>query len=87
MRREDQQVSRGWHNVYKFDVSRDHTDPIYARLLGEQWHEDFIRVEERWNGHHLCPPVGMQLASHVWVYRMFGEFPNIRFGQQLDPRQ
>ena len=59
---------RRWHNVYELEISHGHVCAKHAASFGTQWLEDFLRVEERWNGHRLLPPVGMQSAqaSHRW---------------------
>jgi len=59
-----------WHNVYKDEVSLGHHSAHYAAHFGTQVAEvDWLRVEERWNGHWLRPCVGMRAeqASHVWT--------------------
>jgi hypothetical protein len=58
-----------WHNVYKDSVSPGHYCPYYAAHFGTQVAEvDWLRVEQRWNGHWLRPCVGMRAedTSHKW---------------------
>lgn len=56
-------MSVTWHNVYSdLGVS---IGCGFANLAG-LWRADdgtWLRVEERWNGHRLCTPVGMRSAD------------------------
>lgn len=65
----------GWVNFYSGVLgkyppcdSAPHETPQQAQLWA-QLETDFIRVEERWNGHVRCTPVGMRSndASHYWA--------------------
>lgn len=64
-------MSVTWHNV--FLVSRggytgtEWDSPYLAQWLNEKVED--MRVEQRWNGHWLRPPVGMKAmqTSHYWV--------------------
>lgn len=58
-----------WHNVYS-DVGE--TERINTAVQAQEFtvHDGtWLRVQERWNGHRLCTPVGMQAhqASHRWI--------------------
>ncbi len=57
-----------WFNVYSSGAGGDWSCPEGAEF-GRMDAKTFIRVEERWNGHWLRPPVGMRAAqaSHYWI--------------------
>lgn len=73
-----------WINIYKRsdclgpsieDGGLDHENPCKAQEFSLGWDGSgdpcFLRVEERWGGHTVCPPVGMRAdqASHVYRIR------------------
>jgi hypothetical protein len=53
-----------WRNIYP-DGFATHGTAESARF---HHLDDLIRVEQRWNGQRLLPPVGMQRASHEWRF-------------------
>lgn len=91
-------MSVTWHNVYKAylpTILQTVGNVIFGHANespnNAQWwsdtNADFVRVEQRWDGYWLRPPVGMRSAqaSHAWVRSMspgqpFGNGFSFRLG-------
>jgi hypothetical protein len=65
-------MSVTWHNVYTDESIGFHASAEYAASFGTQFGPDWLRVEQRWNGHWLRPCVGISNdhASHVRMERI-----------------
>ncbi len=82
-------MSVTWTNIYSDADGADHFSPSMAHAFASL-EKGFIRVEQRWNGHWLRPPVGMRAdqASHQLI-RKFYTCKGIPLGLgpwELEPR-